>query len=369
MNIPYLDLKRVNFNVQNKIDEVYQKIMETQWFIRGEYCKEFEQEFAAYCGAKYCVGVGNGLDAIRLILQGMGIGQGDEVIVSAHTFIATILAITYTGATPVLIDADMRTYNIALDKIEKKITSKTRAIIVVHLYGQAVNTKPLYELKNKYQIKIIEDAAQAHGARINGKMTGALGDAAAFSFYPGKNLGAMGDAGAVVTDDRFLADRVRALANYGSYKKYEHMYQGCNSRLDDLQAGFLSVKLPHLEEWNEERREMARGYQQGIRNDRITLPQWDNSDNHVFHVYPILCETRNELAAYLKNRGIETNVHYPTPVFRQRAYKELRKNEKDYPVTSRLCSQEISLPLYPGLTPDEQKYIIRCLNEYKEQSI
>lgn len=364
-NIMYLDLKRLHMPIGQELNRVYGDIINRQWYIQGEYNKKFENDFASYCGSTNCIGVGNGFDAIRLILQGLNIGEGDEVIVPANTFIATILAITYVGAKPVLIDADKDTYNIDLTKVEEKITEKTKAIIVVHLYGHVVDVDRLAELKEKYKIKIIEDAAQAHGGELRGRKVGTLGDAAAFSFYPGKNLGALGDAGAIVTADDLLADKIRAIANYGSKKKYVHLYKGCNSRMDELQAGFLSVKLKHLDKWNDERRNIAYRYNTEIRNELLRIPMWDGSKNHVFHIYPILCENREELKIFLKEKGIETNVHYPIPIYRQEAYSEFKIEESQYPVTEMICNQEISIPLYPGLTKKEQDYIIRCLNEFR----
>lgn len=364
MNIPYLDLKRIHEPLKEEFDQAYQDIMSNQWFIQGKYCRQFEEAFAEYCGAGYCIGVGNGLDAIRIILQAMGIGEGDEVIVPANTFIATVLAITYVGAKPVFVDADEETYNIDFSKIESRITDKTKAVIVVHLYGRAADVTKLAGLKQKYGFKVVEDAAQGHGAMLGNKRAGALSDAAAFSFYPGKNLGALGDGGAVVTSDSALADKVRAIANYGSKEKYVHLYKGCNSRLDEFQAAFLQVKLPHLEEWNEERRRIAGRYKEEIKNKKLTLPEWDGEKDHVFHIYPILCEDRESLIAYLKEKGIATNVHYPTPIYEQGAYRELEGQREQYPVTNRICAQEVSIPLYPGLTKEEQDYIIESLNEY-----
>lgn len=364
MKIPYLNLECIHEPLKEELDQVYRNVLGNQWFIQGKYCKEFEKDFADYCGAKHCIGVGNGLDAIRIILQAMDISEGDEVIVPANTFIATVLAITYVGAMPVFVDADLETYNIDLDKIEEKITSRTKAVIVVHLYGHVVDVERLNVLKRKYGIKIIEDAAQGHGAMLGSKRAGALGDAAAFSFYPGKNLGALGDGGAVVTSDEELADKVRAIANYGSKEKYVHIYKGCNSRLDELQAGFLKVKLPHLEDWNEERRRIARRYNEEIQNDKLKLPEWEGGKDHVFHIYPILCENREELVAYLNEKGIATNVHYPTPIYKQESYVEFEAEQNNYPVTSQICSQEVSIPLFPGLKEEEQAYIITCLNEY-----
>lgn len=363
--IPYLDLEKIHQGIQEELDEAYHQVMNRQWFIDGKADEAFEREFASYCGVKECIGTGNGLDAIRLILQAYGIGYGDEVIVPANTFIATVLAITYVGATPVFVDADENTYNINPQKVEEKITDKTKAIIVVHLYGRAVDVEPFREIADKYSLKLIEDAAQAHGAVVKGKRTGSLGDAAAFSFYPGKNLGALGDAGAVVTNDKEVADRVRALGNYGSYEKYHHVYKGCNSRLDELQAAFLSVKLKYLDKWNEERRKIAARYAKEICNVKVVLPNMPKDiKEHVFHIYPVLVENRTEFIEYLREQGIATNVHYPIPIVEQKAYEEFRGQIETYPVTKKICAQEVSLPLYPGMTEEEIGRVISCVNQY-----
>lgn len=362
--IPYLNLKAIHEPIQEKLDAVYHDIMEKQWFIQGEYDARFEKAFSEYCGAKYCIGVGNGLDAIRLILMGLDIGAGDEVIVPANTFIATVLAVTYVGATPVFVDADMDTCNIDIDKIEEKITKRTKAIIGVHLYGRAVDFDRLQSLKDKYELYLVEDAAQGHGAVLEDRKTGNLGDAAAFSFYPGKNLGALGDGGAITTSNEELADRIRAIANYGSKQKYAHIYKGCNSRLDELQAAFLSVKLPYLDKWNEQRREIATKYNREVQNEKLTLPKWDGGKNHVFHIYPVLCDDQKRFVEYMKEKGIMTNIHYPTPICEQGAYSEFAKQAKEYPVTNYICAHEVSIPLYPGLSAAEQDYIVDCMNQY-----
>lgn len=365
MQIPYLNLETLHKPIQKELDVAYKDVMQRQWFIGGEADKKFEEAFAAYCGAHYCVGTGNGLDAIRLILLAYGIGEGDEVIVPANTFIATVLAITYVGATPVFVDADLETYNIDIGKIEEKITERTKAIIVVHLYGRVVDVPAVREIADRHGLKVIEDAAQAHGAMINGQRTGALGDAAAFSFYPGKNLGALGDAGAVVTNDKEVADKVRAYGNYGSYEKYNHVYQGCNSRLDELQAAFLSVKLSHLEAWNEERRRIAAIYAENIKNPKVLLPKMPKDmKEHVFHIYPVLVQEREMFVKYLNERGIATNIHYPTPITEQGAYQEYHGQINQYPVTEQICAQEVSLPLYPGMTEEQIEWVVACVNQY-----
>ena len=282
------------------------------------------------------------------------------MIVPANTFIATVLAITYVGAKPVFIDADADTYTMDLTRVEEKITARTKAIVVVHLYGRAVDVAPIRDLAKQHDIKIIEDAAQAHGAAVRGVKVGKIGDAAAFSFYPGKNLGALGDAGAVVTDDEELA-----YGNYGSYQKYCHVYKGCNSRLDELQAAFLSVKLPHLDAWNEERRKIAKIYSGQITNEKVVLPQMPvDEKEHVFHIYPVLVKEREAIVEHLKRRGIATNIHYPTPIMEQQAYQEFRGQMQQYPVTKRICAEEVSLPLYPGMTEEEILQVIKVVNEF-----
>lgn len=323
MEIPYLNLAPIHDPLKEELEGKFRDVLNQEWFVQGKECVRFEESFAAFCGAKYCVGVGNGLDAIRAILQAYGIGAGDEVIVPANTFIATVLAISYVGATPVLVDADSATYNINPGKIAEKITSRTKAIIVVHLYGRVVEMEPVLAIAREHGLKVIEDSAQAHGARYEGACTGSLGDAAAFSFYPGKNLGALGDGGAVTTNDEELAKKVRAICNYGSYRKYCHVFKGCNSRLDEVQAALLSVKLPHLKEWNEARKDIAEKYNKGIQNPIFTLPQGFDRDGHVFHIYPLLCPEREKLVSYLEAKGIHTNIHYPTPIPLQGAYLEL----------------------------------------------
>lgn len=365
MKIPYLNLKAVHEPLKEELQIKFNDVLDKEWFIQGSYCTRFEEEFARFCGAKYCVGVGNGLDAIRVILQAYNIGPGDEVIVPANTFIATVLAVSYVGATPVLVDASMETYNIDVDKIEAGITSKTKAIIVVHLYGRVVDMEPVNRLAEQYGLKVIEDSAQAHGAIYKGRRTGNLGNAAAFSFYPGKNLGALGDGGAVTTNDQELADMIRAICTYGSYQKYDHQLKGCNSRLDELQAALLSVKLLHLERWNDVRKDIAEIYNAEIHNERLILPTVTDRDRHVFHIYPVLCENRQSLINYLDEKGIATNIHYPTPIPRQGAYKEMDWDMTQYPVTERICAEEVSLPLYPGMEQDEIRYIIDALNNYR----
>lgn len=366
MLIPYLDLNGAHREIREELEEAFRACMDREWYIDGKADKTFEAQFAAYCGADFCVGTGNGLDALRLILCAYGIGAGDEVIVPAHTFIATALAVSYVGATPVFVDADEHTYLMDISRIEEKINTKTRAIIAVHLYGRVCAMDQIRLIADKYGLKVIEDAAQAHGAMFQGKCAGALGDAAAFSFYPGKNLGALGDAGAVVTNDRELAEKVRAIGNYGSVRKYEHIYQGCNSRLDEIQAAFLSVKLKYLDQWNERRKQIARMYHLNIHNEHIVLPQCpQDAHEHVYHIYPVLTERRDDFVAYMKEKGIATNIHYPKPIMLQGAYRGLGYAADEYPVTQKICAQEVSLPLYYGLTEKECRWIIDVANAYE----
>lgn len=363
MQIPYLDLRTVHEKLEKELDKAYHEVMDRQWFIGGKADKRFEKEFAEYCKAAECVGTGNGLDAIRLILLAYGIGSGDEVIVPANTFIATALAVSYVGAVPVFVDASLESYTIDPDKIEEKITKKTKAIIAVHLYGRCADMKQICRLAKKYSLRVFEDAAQAHGAQVDGKKAGTFGDAAAFSFYPGKNLGALGDAGAVITNNKEIAEKIRAYGNYGSIEKYNHIYRGCNSRLDELQAAFLSVKLKYLDEWNEERRRIAEKYTNEIHNVKIICPRMPEDEReHVFHIYPILVENRADFIGFLKKQGIMTNVHYPIPIMEQGAYADYRGQIVNYPVTKRICAQEVSLPLYPGMSEEQIKRVIACVN-------
>lgn len=364
MEIKYLDMQNMHNEIRDELNDAYARVMTKEWFIQGEECNKFEKEFAMYCGASECVGVGNGLDALMLILKAMEIGQGDEVIVPANTFIATALAVSYVGAKPILVEPNEKTYTIDIEKIEEKITRKTKAIIAVHLYGHIADMQEICNIARKYNLKVIEDAAQAHGAEYNGLKAGALGDAAGFSFYPGKNLGALGDGGAVVTNDKELAEKVRMLGNYGSDYKYHHIYKGNNSRLDELQAAFLRVKLPYLNKWNEERRRIAKRYCDEIRNCKIVLPEVADNVKHVYHIFAIRCEQRDELESYLKEHGIGTNKHYPIPIHLQNAYKDFNIGKGSYPIAENIARTELSIPLYYGMKESEIDYIIKTLNQY-----
>ncbi len=362
MDIKYTDFERMHKPIEKELEQCYKEVFDSQWFIQGRKLEQFEREFAEYCQTDYCVGVGNGLDALRLILQACDIGEGDEVIVPSNTFIATVLAISYTGASPVFVEPDISTLLINPDLIEEKITSRTKAIMVVHLYGRIAEMEKIMDIAEKHNLKVFEDCAQAHGVIRNGIKAGAWGDAGAFSFYPGKNLGALGDAGAVTTNNKELAEKVRALGNYGSRIKYKHEYKGVNSRLDELQAGFLSVKLKYLDKWTQERKEIADKYYKGIKNEKIKLPSY--TKENVYHIFPMLADNRNQLQKYLEEKGIHCLIHYPTAIHLQEAYRDMGLKRGAYPLAERICDTELSIPLYPGMTDGEIQYVIDAINEY-----
>lgn len=362
--IPFASFEMMHKEIKQEVRGKFEEIYRNNWFILGDEGKAFEKEFAQYCGVQYCIGCGNGLDALYLILRGYGIGKGDEVIVPSNTFIATALAVSYTGAVPVFVEPSIMSFNINPEKIEEKISCKTRAIIAVHLYGQPADIDPILSIARKHGIKVIEDAAQAHGAEYKGRKVGSLGDAAAFSFYPGKNLGALGDAGAVVTDDAELAEKVRALGNYGSDFKYHHIYKGNNSRLDELQAAVLRIKLKNLDRWNDYRREISFRYMNEINNENIKLPVVSNESKHVFHIFAVRSTKRDELEKYLRNNDIETNKHYPTPIHLQGAYKELGIFKGALPIAEEISETELSLPLYYGISKEDVDRIIETLNNF-----
>lgn len=361
--IKFLDLEKINNRFRAEIDEKIKNILDSGWYLLGKNDEDFENHFAEYCGTKYCVGVGNGLDALTLIINAYGFGKGDEIIVPANTYIASILSISYNDCTPVLVEPDINTYNINPDLIEEKITDKTKAILVVHLYGQAVEMEKIWTLAEKYNLKIIEDSAQAHGAIYQGKRTGNLGDASGFSFYPGKNLGCIGDGGCVTTNDKYLADKVRALRNYGSNIKYHNIYQGVNSRLDEIHAAVLDVKLPYLDRDNQRRRDIANYYLNNIKNDKIIMRKSYAEDANVWHVFPIRTENRDKFQEYLKENDIQTLIHYPIPPHKQECYKEW--NNLSLPVTEEIHSTIISLPISPVITDDEIKFIVEIVNNYR----
>lgn len=361
--IKFLDLEKINNRFRKEIDLRIKDILDKGWYLQGEWNRIFERNFAQFCGVKHCIGCANGMDALNLIIRGFGFCAGDEIIVPANTYIASILAISENGCVPILVEPDIDTYNIDPDLIEEKITKKTKAIMVVHLYGQAVQMKKIWMLARKYNLKIIEDAAQAHGSIYNEKRTGNLGDAAGFSFYPGKNLGAFGDSGCVTTNDDELAQRIRAIANYGSDRKYHHIYKGINSRLDEIQAAILDIKLLHLDVDNVRRREIAKYYRENIKNPLILLPKTYDEKAHVWHVFVIRCLDRERLRCYLAEKGIETNIHYPTAAHKQLAYAEW--NNRILPLTELIHREVLSIPISPVMINQEIENIISALNEYK----
>ena len=347
------------------IREAFNRVYTRSWYIEGVEDESFEKAFAEYCDSKYCVGVGNGLDALMLALKALGVGEGDEVIVPSNTYIATALAVTYVGATPVFVEPDIRTFNIDPSIIEDAITEKTKAIMPVHLYGQPCDMDPILAIAKKHKLYVIEDCAQAHGATYKGKVIGSFGDAAGFSFYPGKNLGALGDAGATVTNDKEIADKIRALGNYGSDYKYHHIYKGNNSRLDEMQAAFLAAKLPHLNKMNEERRRIAQMYMDGIKNPEVILPFVPEDMVPVWHIFGVRCKRRDELEKFLNDAGIGTNKHYPIPMHMQECYKDLGFKEDNFPIAEEISATELSLPMYYGMTNEEVQYVIEKVNEFK----
>lgn len=364
MSVPFVSFEVMHGEIQQKLDEAVLGVVHKNWFIRGEEDQKFEKNFAEYCESKYCVGCGNGLDALMLLLKAYGIGKGDEVIVPSNTFIATALAVTYTGAKVVLVEPKEAFYTIDASKIEEKITERTKAIIAVHLYGQPADMDEINRVANKHGLIVIEDAAQAHGAIYKGKKVGSLGNAAGFSFYPGKNLGALGDAGAITTNDEKIAEKVKALANYGSDYKYHHIYQGNNSRLDEMQAAALNVKLEFLDKWNKNRQETADKYMKGICNPKIMLPVVAEERSHVWHIFALRTDNRNEFEKYLNENGVGTTIHYPTPIHLQGAYKDLGIAAGELPIAEKIADSEISIPMYYGMTNEQIDYVIDVINRY-----
>ena len=364
MQIPFVSFLPMEKELDQELRNAFERVYSRSWYILGEEDKAFEQAFASYLGVNNCVGVGNGLDALVLALRALKIGPGDEVIVPSNTYIASVLAISYAGATPVLVEPDIDTFNINPHLIESAVTGKTKAIMPVHLYGQACDMDPVMKIADKYGLFVIEDCAQAHGATYKGKKVGTFGNAAGFSFYPGKNLGALGDSGAVVTDNDELASEIRALSNYGSDYKYHHILKGVNSRMDEMQAAFLSAKLPHLDRMNQERRRIADMYSSKINNPKVILPAVNPECVPVWHVYGVRCEERDALENFLKERGIGTNKHYPTPIHLQEAYKDLAIPEGALPIAEKISKTELSLPIYYGMTDEEIQYVIDSVNEF-----
>ncbi len=361
--IPYQSLQEMHENIRNELKQAYEDVFSSQWYISGKKLGAFEEAFAAFCKRKYCIGCGNGLDAIRIMLQAYGIGEGDEVIVPANTFIATAIAVSQTGAKPVLVEPEYETLLMDPGRMEEALTEHTKAIIAVHLYGRLQHMDQISNIAAKHGLLLFEDAAQAHGVTdANGRSVGSFGHAAAFSFYPGKNLGALGDAGAVVTDDERMAETVRAIGNYGSQIKYHHDLMGTNSRLDELQAAFLSVKLAHLDEWNSERKRIAEYYYERINNKQIMLPE--QIKENVYHIFPVLCDRRDELQSYLNDKGIATLIHYPIPIHLQGAYSDAGYHAGDFPISERIAKTELSLPIYPGLSNKNMQTIVEAINSF-----
>ncbi len=361
--IPYCNLKTINSVYSESIQNAIREVLEGGHYLLGPALEKFECAFAKYCGTEYAIGVANGLDALILIIKSLGFGPGDEIIVPANTYIASILAISHNGSTPILVEPSLDTYLIDTQKIEEKITKNTKAILVVHLYGRVVNMEEVQAIAQKYDLKIIEDAAQSHGALFQNKRAGNLGDAAGFSFYPGKNLGALGDGGMVTTNDKLLYERVKALRNYGSQEKYVNLYKGTNSRLDDIQAAILNVKLPFLDQENSARRKVAKFYLQYMHHPDIILPPIPKEDaEHVWHIFPILTKNRNSLQDYLKQAGIQTLIHYPIAPHKQKAYAEW--NHHAYPISEYIHACELSLPMHPLLSQNELMYITDRMNKW-----
>lgn len=365
MKVPFVSFLPMEKELDKDLRAAFERVYTRSWYIEGAEDEAFEKAFAEYCDTDYCVGVGNGLDALVMALKGLGVGTGDEVIVPSNTYIATALAVTYVGATPVFVEPDIRTFNINPALIESAITDKTKAIMPVHLYGQACDMDPIMEIAKKHNLFIVEDCAQAHGATYKGKKIGTFGEAAGFSFYPGKNLGALGDAGATITNNKELAEKIRAYGNYGSDYKYHHIYKGNNSRLDELQAAFLAAKLPHLDKVNEDRRRIAQMYLDGIKNEEVILPYILEYANPVWHIFAIRCKRRDELEKFLNEAGIGTNKHYPIPMHLQECFKDLGFKEGDFPLAEEISATELSIPMYYGMTDEEVQYVIDKVNEFK----
>ena len=363
--IPFVNFRPMEVKLENRLRDAFDRVLRSSWYISGTEDLCFEREFAKYCGVRYCVGTGNGLDSLMLSLKACNIKVGDEVIVPSNTFIATALAVTYTGAIPVFVEPDVATYNIDAAKIESAITERTKAIMPVHLYGQPCDMDSVLTVAGKYNLKVIEDCAQAHGATYKGRKVGSFGEVAGFSFYPGKNLGALGDAGAVVTNDKVIADRVRALGNYGSDYKYHHIYKGNNSRLDELQAAFLREKLSILDEMNDYRRKIADKYLCEIHNSRIILPKVRTDVVPVWHIFAVRCEQRDSLEQYLRENKVMTNKHYPIPIYLQECYSDMDFNKGDYPIAEAISETELSIPMFYGMTNDQVEKVINLLNDWR----
>ena len=364
VKVPFATFAPMERELDKELREAFERVYERSWYIGGKEDENFEKAFADYCGVKHCIGTGNGLDALILILKALEIGEGDEVIVPSNTYIATALAVTYTGAKPVFVEPKPETFNIDTGRIEQSISDNTKAIMPVHLYGQPCDMDPIMDIAHRHGLFVVEDCAQAHGATYKGQKVGSFGDAAGFSFYPGKNLGALGDAGAAVTNNEDLAAKIRALGNYGSDYKYHHILKGNNSRLDEMQAAFLSSKLPHLDRMNEERRRIADRYLSEITNPLIGLPAVEDGMVPVWHIFGIRCEERDRLEEYLSEKGIGTNKHYPIPMHLQQCYSDLGFKEGDLPIAEEISRTELSIPMYYGMTDEEVQYVVDAINKF-----
>ena len=364
MKVPFSILERQYKMYQKEYEAKALEILRKGWYILGEETEKFEEEYAKYTGTKYALGIDNGLNALVLAFRALNIGQGDEVIVQGNTFIATVMGITINGATPIFVEPD-EYYNIDIEKIEEKITERTKAICVVHLYGQATRMDKILELCKKYNLKLVEDCAQAHAAEFNGQKIGSFGDIGCFSFYPGKNLGCFGDGGAITTNDEEIYKKIKMLRSYGSEKKYHHIEVGYNARLDELQAGLLRIKLSHLSELTNERKEIAEKYLKEIKNPLVHLPKVRENCSHVWHLFVVRVENRDKFQKYLEENGIGTVIHYPIPPHLSKAYENLGYKVGDYPITEGYSNTVVSLPLYNGMTNEEINYVIKKINEYK----
>jgi dTDP-4-amino-4,6-dideoxygalactose transaminase len=370
MKIPFLDFTAMHSEIRQEMVDAFERVYDSKWYILGSEVSTFEQAYAAFSNTNHCVGVSNGLDAIILSLKALGVTAGDEVIVPSNTYIATVLAVTAVGATPVFVEPDIRYYNIDVTKIEEAITERTKAIIPVHLYGQICDMQSIMEIAEKHNLFVIEDNAQAHGARFDGKISGSWGHANATSFYPGKNLGALGDAGAVTTDDEKVAESVRVLRNYGSRVKYENEVLGHNMRLDELQSAFLKVKLSKLEQWTQQRVEIANWYNELLSGvSEIILPQIHEKATHAYHLYVIRTKERNNLQQYLQEQGVGTLIHYPIPPHMQAAYKHLGYGPNSFPIASEIADTCLSIPLWPGMEQSQAEYVSQQIIRFFEQGL
>ena len=361
--IKFLDLYKINQQYRSEIDKSIRDVLDCGQYLLAEKLQAFEQDFAGYCQVKHAIGTACGLDALSLIIKAYGFGKGDEIIVAANTYIASILAISQNGCEPILVEPDINTYNIDADLIEEKVTARTKAIMAVHLYGQICPIDKIKAVAEKYNLMIIEDACQSHGGVYKGKRAGSLGDAAAFSFYPSKNLGCLADGGAVTTNDDELAGKIRAMRNYGFTAKYQAQFQGINSRLDEIQAAILGVKLKYLDRENGRRREIAAFYLENIKNENVVVPACENDDSHVWHLFVVRCKDRQKLQGYLLANGIQTMIHYPIAPHKQKAYAEW--NDLSYPVTEKIHAEVLSVPMNPGLRDDDLKKIVETINSYE----